>query len=57
VTYKEYIVEGDSNICLWYIKIRIELFSGIHSYKANRMSFIIAELLAKIAGIRADVPF
>jgi len=29
-------VEGDSNISLWYIKIRIEQVSSIHSCKANR---------------------
>jgi len=40
------LVEGDSNIWLWYIKIRIELFSRIHSYEASRQSFIIAKLPA-----------
>ena len=35
-------VEGDSNISLWCIKIRIEQVSSIHNCEANRMSFIIA---------------
>jgi len=34
---KSTFVERDSNISLWYIKIRIEQVSGIHSYEANRM--------------------
>jgi len=42
-TYKEYICgKRDSNISLWYIKIRIEQVSSIHNYEANRTSFIIA---------------
>jgi len=39
-------VERDSNISLWYIKIRIEQVSSIHSGEANRTSFIIARLPA-----------
>jgi len=39
-------VEVDSNISLWYIKIRIEQVSSVHSCKANRTSFIIAWLPA-----------
>jgi len=47
VTYKEYICrKRDRNISLWYIKIRIEQVSSIHSYKVNRRSFIIAKLPA-----------
>jgi len=38
---KSTFVEGDSNISLWYIKIRTEQFSGILSYEANRTSCII----------------
>jgi len=43
---KSTFVERDSNISLWYIKIRIEQVSSIHNCKANRMSFIIARLPA-----------
>jgi len=39
---KSTCVEGDSNISLWYIKIRIEQVYSIHSYEVNRTSFIIA---------------
>jgi len=53
-TFVRYI---DSTISLWYIKIRIEQVSSIHSNEVNRTSFIIARLPAKIAGIRADVRF
>jgi len=38
---KSTFVERDSNMLLWYMKI-IEQVSSIHSCKANRMSFIIA---------------
>jgi len=54
-SYKEYICcRRDSNISLWYIKIRIEQVYSIHSYEVNRMSFRIACI---ISGIRADVSF
>jgi len=43
---KSTFVEGDSEISLRYIKMRIEQVSSIHSYEANRTS-----------GIRAEVPF
>jgi len=43
---KSTFVEGDSNISLWCIKIRIEQVSSIHSYEVNRTSFIIARLSA-----------
>jgi len=43
---KSTFVEGDSNILLWYIKIRIEQVSSIHNCKANGTSFIIARLPA-----------
>jgi len=33
---KSTCVEGDSNISLWHINIRIEQVSSIHSCKANR---------------------
>jgi len=38
---KSACVEGDSNVSLWYIKIRIELVLSVHSCEANRTSFII----------------
>jgi len=42
-TYKEYICwKRDSKISPWYIKIRIEPLSSIHSCEVNRTSFIIA---------------
>jgi len=37
---KSTVVEGDSNILLWYIKIRIEQVSSIHSFEPNKTSFI-----------------
>jgi len=43
---KSTCVEGDSNISLWYINIRREQVSSIHSCKVNRTSFIIARLPA-----------
>jgi len=43
---KSTFVEGDSNISLWYPKIRIELFSSIPIYVKNRTIFIIAKLPA-----------
>jgi len=43
---KSTFVEGDSDISLWYIKIRIEQVSSIHSCEANRTSFIIVRLSA-----------
>jgi len=39
-------VDGDSNILLWYIKIRIEQVSSIHNCKVNGTRFIIARLPA-----------
>jgi len=45
---KSTFVERETAIylSLWYIKIRIEQVSSIHSYKANRTNFIIARLTA-----------
>jgi len=43
---KSTFVDGDSNISLRYIKIRIEQVSSIHSCKVNSTSFIIARLPA-----------
>jgi len=37
---KSTFVEGIYNISLWYLKIRIELFSSIPIYETNRTSFI-----------------
>jgi len=43
---KSTFAERDSNISLWYIKIRIEQVSSVHNCKINRTSFIIARLPA-----------
>jgi len=45
LTKSKFVERGD-NISLWYIKIRIEQDSSIHSYKANGTSFIITRLPA-----------
>jgi len=51
---KSTFVEGDSNISLWYIKIRLELLLSIHSYEANRTSFIIVKLFYPKKTITVD---
>jgi len=43
---KSTFVERDGNILLWYINIRIQQVSSIHSSKVNRTSFIIGRLPA-----------
>jgi len=43
---KSTFVEGDCDISLCSIKIRIEQVSSIHNCKINRKSFIIAKLPA-----------
>jgi len=55
-TYKEYICwKRDSNISLWYIKIRVEQVSSIYRCEVNRTSFIIASLYNSWDKSRRDI--